>query len=195
MPKLNSAVAEKARKDDEALPAGKYYLEVVEFDADPRTAVSKSSKYMPSVSFKVLAPDEYAGRRLVRKEYFVLGTDEDPAFEDENTRGPGLGRLKRLCDAAGVSCDGDPAEVLAEVQTVGAILVRKVQDKTNRDGTENAYAGQVYNEIKSFFAVGDHAPEIFPDLSGGTASTVTSKVAGLKASGKVPTAKGFGSRK
>lgn len=204
MPRLSAVVAEKARKDDEALPAGRYYLEVVEYDAKPETAHSKTGKYMPSISFKVLQPAEYAGRKLPRKEYFVLGTDEDPEFEDENTKGPGLGRFKRLTDAAGVSCDGEVDEVLAEVQTVGAILSREVQPEKNRDGTTNEYAGRVQNEIKSFFAVGDHAPEIFPDTTGGTASTTSSKVAALKAAAKgtkaspVPAtagaSKGFGSK-
>lgn len=202
MPVLNAQVAEKARKNDEAYPGGTYYLEVVGFDGNPATARSKPKdgkpgKYMPWVEFKILQPAEFAGRKIPRKEYFVLGTDDDPDFENPETVGPGLSRFKRLCDAAGVACEGEVSDVLAEIQTVGVVLNRTVQADKNRDGTPNEYAGRVQNEIKSFFAVGDRAAEIFPDTTGGTASEAVSKVAGLKkaAASKPAAGKGFGVKK
>ena len=183
MPTFNTRTAEQARRNDEALPSGRYYLEVFAFDADPTTAVSKSGKYMPHVDFKILQPTEFAGRRLFPSEYFVLGTDNDLAYDSEDTVGSGLGRLKRFLDAAGAACEGDVEDVLSEVQTVGAVIERYVEP-ASKNGVPNEYAGQVKNRIKSYFAVGDQVAEIFPDASGGTASTAKSKVAGLRSSVK-----------
>jgi len=191
MPRINAAVAEKARKNDEALPAGDYYLRKDTYEASPEKARTKTGRYMPSIAWVVTEPAEFKGRKIFQRDYFVLGTEEDPDVEHEDTVGPGLGKLKRLAEAAGVPWEGDIEDIMDEIETVGAYLVRKIEpaeikDRDSGEMVPNEYAGRIRVEVKSYFKIGEREPKVI-DEDGPTAGS--GKLARPKPSVKTP---GFG---
>jgi hypothetical protein len=113
----------------------------------------KGSKYMPTVSFRVVKGQQQGvvGAPLI--DYFALGTDDDPAFTDPATRTPALSRLKKLVKKSGAKLLSNLEKQLSGLvgKSVGAEVDMQIDDGLR----DPKYKGAKRNNISDYFAIGE----------------------------------------
>lgn len=142
------------------LPDGLFHFKVSEMKAGETKTDGRPSRLMYTARLEVLEPTSHKGLSLF--ERFVVGDDDDPAAELEETWTKSFGgrQLAALTDACNVafadSVDDD--QYCQEIKD-GEVLA-KVSQQVD-DGKKNPkYKGQVRNRINRYFSLGEKNPEI-----------------------------------
>ena len=166
--------------DSAVLPDGIFRVGIGELkEVMTKQAEGKTQKLMLKLNGKVVEPKAYAGQPYY--DNFVIGTNDDPEAELLETWVGSIGgkQLKRFLGKTGVAF-GDEEDfdgIAAAVKDVEvlATVVCKIQDKKNKDGTDNKYGGSPQNNTTGYWAIGEK--------EAGLNDGATSPVAALK--GKV----------
>ena len=116
---------------------------------------SKTKKLMYQASFEVVEPDDYSG--VILREWFLIGTDNDPKGKKEATWKAvegGPGRLKRLLIRSGTTVTSDDEEWCADAEgneVCAHVTVEKDQSGVDR----NRINGKFFRENdKDFVGIG-----------------------------------------
>jgi hypothetical protein len=138
------------------VPSGGYKLTIEEIERGvngENAQVPGARRYMAVL--RVAEPKKYAG--TVVRDYFTIGTEDDPKGREQETWRTSLGakKLVRLLKRAGVAArDGDDEEWqdAAQGQEVCAHVMRETDDR----GTRNSINGNYFRENdEEFVGVGE----------------------------------------
>ena len=135
---------------------GVYVLEVEDLHERP----TKQGKLNVNGQFRIVSPEAFVG--LPVYDSFLIGTAEDPQAENpatwtsresETQTFSGAKRLKQLFIQSGITQTGDlDLDCLAAVgRQVVAEVYKQVEKATNKDGTENPFAGRVKIRIREYY--------------------------------------------
>ncbi len=151
---------EQLRRPFTPLP-DRIVVDVTVKEAEFATSDEKS-KLMGVPTFVIDGPEQYKG--WTRRHWFVLGTDEDPNCDNEDTRGPGFTGLKRLLR---VTETFTPPMELNEM--VGAPIGQRCSLYVGR--TTNRKTGKPADQILAFYPLGQYpAGTIMTALDDGAAT-------------------------
>jgi hypothetical protein len=176
--------------DSAVLPDGIFRVCVTSLtDVMTKEAEGKVQKVMLKLVGKVVEPKAYVG--VPYFDNFVIGTNDDPEVELLETWTGSIGgkQFKRFLGKTGVvfGDEEDFDAIAAAVKDVEllATVVCKVQDKTNRDGTPNKYAGNINNNTVGYWAIGEKEAQLIADEKSpvATVTKARTKVGGTKATG------------
>lgn len=125
-----------------------------EFEIDAlEKMTSGAGNLMYKGTFRVVAPDTYAGVALF--EYFTIGNAEDPKGENPETvkNAPGIRNLKRLFKAVQIPLASEIDDMVAQAQ--GQHFIGAVEQKT--ETKEGKYKDTKRNEIRGYYPLGSRA--------------------------------------
>jgi hypothetical protein len=172
--------------DSAVLPDGIFRVCVSKLeDVMTKEKEGKTQKAMLKLTGKVIEPKAYAGQPYY--DNFVIGTEKDPEAELLETWVGGIGgkQFKRFLSKTGVAFgeEADFDEIATAVKDVEllATVVTKVQDKKNKDGTDNKYGGNINNNTTGYWAIGEQEAR----LNDGGASPVAATTTKTRVGGKV----------
>lgn len=118
---------------------------------------AKPERRMAAAEYRITGPEESGCVGQVLFDNFVLGTDDDPEADKQETwvTSIGIGSLKRYFTAVGQDADTieDVEDALDE--SVGAELLVRVVQKADRSDPKN-----VRNNVTRYYAVGDVVAEL-----------------------------------
>lgn len=122
---------------------------------------SQQQLYQVAATFKVIAPEEFAGALIW--ENFVIGDQEDPTAEQAATWGRTIGgsRFRRYADRAKVPF-GKMSSMVAGLMGRPVVIdvytrvePAKKQNRSTKEWETNPYAGKSRRNIRDFYAVGE----------------------------------------
>lgn len=137
------------------LPVGNYTAVIEDF----KEAFSKqTNKLMYSVTFAIEQPQSVKGRKHF--ENFVIGSDDDPNAEQEETWNcMGGGQLLSMTKALGVPLPGEDMDMVAQ-HCIRKRLCFRVQENSYLDKKTNKVVTR--NQVKKWAAEGLMEPMIDP---------------------------------
>lgn len=137
--------------DSNVIPAGHYLAEIgIMTEEESRSGIA-----MVKTVFKIYEPGAYAGVFLYH--YYIIGTTDDPAGEEEETMraSPGMRDLKKTLKKASCMISDDFDVTLSAAK--GHRLVLKVIEDIPKEGP---YAGQVQNRVRGFFSSSERVAQL-----------------------------------
>lgn len=141
--------------DFSMLPKGIYQLAIKALEPYNKQG---NNKLIVKGTFEAIEPDSFAG--MTFREYFTIGSDEDPEAEDPETwkRTSGSRKLTRILKKANV----DLAEELDDTcaNAPGAEFMASVEVEEQAEGE---YAGRKNNRIGSVYEAGSMDPVILEE--------------------------------
>jgi len=157
------------------LPGGRYRLVIDKLESLMSSSTEgRTSKLMYKITAKVVEPETQ--RNQTYFEQFCIGTNDDAEAEDLVTWKKSIGakQFKRLVNALGVPYgdeeDEDTFLVACQGAEFVAAIIEKVEPKTitnkaTGQETENPYAGNIRNESKGFWKIGEKTPGLDEDTT------------------------------
>lgn len=141
--------------DFSMLPKGIYQLAIKELLAYNKQG---NNKLIVKGTFEAIEPEAFAG--MTFREYFTIGSDEDPEAEDPETwkRTAGSRKLTRILKKANAELADDLEETCAAAP--GAEFMATVEVEEQQEGE---YAGRKNNRIGTVYEAGAMEPIILEE--------------------------------
>lgn len=141
--------------DFSMLPKGIYQLAIKALEPYNKQG---NNKLVVKGTFEAIEPDSFAG--MTFREYFTIGSDEDPEAEDPETfkRTSGSRKLTRILKKANVDLADELDETCANA--AGAEFMASVEVEEQQEGE---YKGRKNNRIGSVYEAGSMDPVILEE--------------------------------